>query len=598
MNKSLLLTFFSLFLILPLMGQEKKKPEAEKPEIAKPAGFNKTETTTFIIEVTNALPQSFLQDAKNKVLAADAFFTQTFRMPAGILTGNLNENSAAFTKFTEKLKAETKFSGKIPKNIYEEWFGLAGKIHLRIWDKRVLFGEEFFDFINEPKEKRAGQGLPGAYYATGRLGGTDNGKNQLGRRIIRSYTEGREPKEVIASLYHELGHLYLGSYLMDFQSKTPAWLAEGFAELFAYALPSDKKTKRQIERNKAVIYAIVQTGEYWKFDEFLEITNAHNLKLVADKSIKSEIIYTQAWSVVQFLTSNPAFSTKFLNFLDTLRTDYFASNLLTNGDKRSMFVIQRTAFKETFGTDMVNLEKFWVKYVNIKYKGDLDIHPEYNFYIGDFYLRRGDLKKAQEFFALAAEKAPKFCESHLGLGRLAYTQKQYEEAAIHFEDAVKADPENGEAYAWLGYSYIATGKNEKANETFEKAILNDETDEDTLSGYGLSLFYSGKYEKSALYYGKAYDKSKNPNNLLGQAKSLFLSKEYTAARRIFSTLSTTMDDPEIPFWIGAASAYLKEKEYALTELTKASKSNNRYSNYAKAFIEALNNDTALPEIKP
>jgi hypothetical protein len=59
-----------------------------------------------------------------------------------------------------------------------------------------------------------------------------------------------------------------------------------------------------------------------------------------------------------------------------------------------------------------------------------------------------------------------------------------------------------------------------------------------------------------------------------------------------------MDDPEIPFWIGAASAYLKEKEYALTELTKASKSNNRYSNYAKAFIEALNNDTALPEIKP
>lgn len=595
MKKLLYLLCFIAFTFTSLFAQDKDK----KPEANKPAGFHKSETNSFIVEVSNTMPITFLRECHNKIQNAEAFFSKIFQMPAGVLTGNINENSVAFTKFAEKLKSETKMGGRVPKNIYEEWFGLAGKVHFRIWDKRALFADEWFDIDKVPAAQRENRGVPGAYIAWGRFGTAANDNKELGKRIIRSYIGNRQPKEVLASLYHEIGHLYLISYLMNFNGGIPAWLNEGFAELFAYALPTDKKTKRKIERNKAILYEIVQTGEYWKFDSFLEVTNAHNLQLVADKSAKSEIIYTQAWSVVEFLTSSPQYSSKFLKFLEELRFGYFASNYLSNGDKKSMFELQKSAFKEHFGTDMTNLEKFWVKYVNIRYKSDLDKHPEYNFYIGDFYLRRGNIAKAQEFFGIAAEKAPKFAESHLGLGRLAYTQKNYEEASIHFEAAVKADPENSDCYTWLGYSYIAVGKFKEANSTFEKGIdLEGDDDEDILSGYGLSLFYTENYAKSAEVYEKAYDKTKNQNYLFGQAKSLFMTKEYTSSRRLFSTLSTTLDHPEIPFWIGAASAFLKDKEYALTELTKATKTNHRYVNYAKAFIEALNKDTPLPEIKP
>jgi len=591
--KNLFFIFCLFFACTNLIAQNKKPDDKD----VKPVTFYKSETPTFIIEVTNAQPMSFLREAQNKILQAEAFFSKIFRMPSGMLTGNVNENSIAFTKFAEKLKSETKFGGKVPKNIYEEWFNLSGKISFKIWDKQALFADEWFDLTKVKQEDRARQGIPGAYYAWGRMGTSDDGKDQLGKRIIRSYVGNREPKEVIASLYHELGHLYLSSYLMEFGGGTPAWLSEGFAELFAYALPSDKKTKRQIEKNKAILYEVVQTGEFWKFDSFLEVNNAHNLKLVADKSAKSEIIYKQSWSVVEFLTSSPAYSTKFLNFLDILRLDHFEEVYLKR-QKTTMFDIQKTAFKKAFGTEMSNLEKYWVKHVNIRYKSDLDKHPEYNFYIGDFYLRRGNIEKAELFFALAAEKAPKFSESHLGLGRLAYTRKKYADSSLHFEDAVKADPENSEAYTWLGYSYIATGKFKEANEKFEKGYELDSDDEDLLNGYGLSLFYTENYEKSAKMYEKNYEKTKNQNYLFGQAKSLFMQKEYTSSRRLFSALSTTMDHPEIPFWIGAASAFLKDKEYALSELAKATKTNHRYVNYAKAFVEALNNDQPLPEVKP
>lgn len=585
----------SLLLTSSLFSQDKAQANT------KPAGFFRAETSTYIVEVSNSLPQTFLTDCKNSLIKADQFFTQVFKLPPGILTGNANENSIAFSKFAEKLKQDTKFGGKIPKNLYEEWFHVAGKIHFRIWDKQVLFANEWFDMDKVPEEKRASMGIPGAYIAwnwfdkEGNLITNPDKNKDLLRRVIRSFVGDRLPKEVLASLYHEVGHLYLTSYLMSY-SDVPAWLNEGFAELFAYALPSDKKTKRKINRNKAVLYELVQTNEFWKFDEFLTIDNAHNLKMVADKSHKSEIVYTQAWSVVEFLTSSPNFSAKFLAFLEDLRNDSLVAKY--QGKRQNMFELQKGSFKQTFGADMSNLEKYWVKHVNSKYKKDLEAHPENNYFIGDFYLRRGNKDKAQEFFAIAAEKAPQFAESHMGLGRLAYTSKNFDEAALHFEDAIKIESDNSEALIWLGYSYINTGKFKEANNAFAKAYDLESEDQDLLYGYGETLFYTGNYTEAARVYEQGYEKSRNINCLFGQGKALFMSKEYNSSRRILSALSTTNNNPEISFWIGAASAHLKDKEYALTELEKATKTNHRYVNYAKAYVEALNNGSPLPEVKP
>lgn len=563
--------------------------------------FHRTRTTNYIIEVSSTLPKSFLSEAKRKVLAAERFFTKVFKMPAGILTGNLNSNSTAFQRFKTELKKNTKLGGKVPTNLYEEWFGIAGKVHYRIWDTQKDFANEWFDQTGVPKEERAKRGIPGAYFSIGRDVGTDVDKNALMTRKIRAFVANKPPKSVIASLYHEIGHLYLMSYLMSFQgskNSVPAWLNEGFAELFAYGLPSDKKTKRKKSKNKAVLYELVQTGEYWKFDQFLNIDNAHNLKLVADKSAKSEIVYTQAWSVVEFLTSSPKYSSRFLKFLNDLRFMNFRHNCLRNGKKTTFFEMQKTAFKNNFGADLSNLEGFWVKHVNKKYKRDLETKPENNYYIGDFYLRRNNIEKAELYFGLAAEKAPQFSESHLGLGRLAYRKQKYKEATTYFESAVKADDENDEAYMWLGYSQLNSGEPAKAHLSFKKALEIDASEAQAMAGNGYALLKIQKYQEAEDSFKLAYAKTRDLRHLFGQAKSLYGMGEYTASRRLFSALTATSKNPELPFWIGMCSAHLKEKKYAIEQFEIASKNGNRFANVAKTMISAINNKTKFPDFKP
>ncbi|PCJ57035.1 MAG: hypothetical protein COA79_17040 [Planctomycetota bacterium] len=562
--------------------------------------FHRAITKNYIIEVSNTLPKKFLSEAKRKVLAAERFFTKIFRMPAGILTGNLSSNSQAFQRFKNELKKNTKVGGRIPTNIYEEWFGISGKVHYRIWDTQKDFANEWFDQTGVKEEDRAKQGIPGAYFSIGRDVGTDVDKKSFATRKIRAFVANKTPKSVIASLYHEIGHLYLMSYLMSFQgpkNSVPAWLNEGFAELFAYGLPSDKKTKRKKSKNKAILYELVQTGEYWKFDQFLKIDNAHNLKLVADKSAKSEIVYTQAWSVVEFLTSSPKYSSRFLKFLKDLRFSNVKNNVL-RGKKATFFEMQKIAFKKNFGSDLSNLEGYWVKHVNKKYKSDLEKKPENNYYIGDFYLRRNNIEKAELFFGIAAEKAPQFCESHLGLGRLAYRKKKYAEASIYFGDAVKADLENEEAYMWLGYAQLNSGASAKAHLSFKRALEIDSNESQAMAGNGYALLSLQKYQEAEASFKMAYTKTRNLRHLFGQAKSLYGMGEYTSARRLFSALTSSSKNPELPFWVGMCSAHLKEKDYALKQLEIASKANNRYANVAKTMIKAINNKTKFPGFKP
>lgn len=562
-------------------------------------GFRTVNTASFQVEVSASLPRSMLTEAQRAVLLAEQFFSKIFKMPAGMLTGNFSEGSIAFSKFKEKLKSDTSFGGKVPKNLYEEWFNLSGKIEYRIWEKRKDFGNEFFDFFNVPNEERAKRGLPGAYFAWGRLGGTKDAdpSKQFGKRIIRSYVEGRDPKEVVASLYHEIGHLYLGSYLMAFyESLPPAWLSEGFAELFAYGLPTDAKTRRAKNRNRAILYELVQTNEYWEFKTFLTIDNAHNLKLVELKSIKSEIVYTQAWSLVEFLTSSSEHSNKFLKFLDILRMKNFERIL--KRQKTTFFQMQGSAFKEAFNTDIDELESFWVKYVNRIYKAELTRNPENHYFIGDFYLRRNNVQKAEEFFAIAVEKAPKHSESHLGLGRLAYKKGAMEDAEAAFLAAVNADKENEEALSWLGYAQYHNKKYAEAVDSFKKSNEINSESVDNLYGYGLSLLKTKQYKESQSCFDQAYKKSGDPKHLFHEALALFYLKEYTESRRKFSAVSVALNNAEVHFWLGVTSAHLGEKDYAISELEKASNNtDNTKAAAAKAFLDALKNGKALPELK-
>ncbi len=564
-------------------------------------GFRSVETKSFQIEVSASLPRSMLTEAQRAVLLAENFFSKIFKMPAGVLTGDLNENSIAFRQFKEKLQSDTKYRTKIPANLYEEWFGLAGKIEYRIWEKQKDFGNEYFDFFHVPDNDRARRGIPGAYFAWGRLGETlDPGKStkRLGKRVIRSFTEGRDPKEVVASLYHEIGHLYLSSYLLALgRDLPPAWLNEGFAELFAYGLPTDAKTMRAKNKNRAILYELVQTNEFWDFKSFLAIDNAHNLKLVEVKSVKSEIVYTQAWSVVEFLTSSSEYSNKFLKFLENLRTKNF-EKLLRNSSA-TFFQMQGSAFKEAFNAEITDLETYWVKYVNKKYKEELMRNPQNYYFIGDFYLRRNNVQKAEEYFSIAVEKAPKHSEAHLGLGRLAYKKGEMQDAEIAFTSAVAADAENEEALTWLGYTQYHNKKYAEAVISFKKSNEINSDSVDNLYGFGLALLKTKEYTESQACFDKAYKKSGDPRHLFNEAIVLYYLKEYRESRRKF-TVSMASNNPDVHFWLGITSAHMgeSEKDYAIAELEKAVRiQNSTKAGAAKAFLDAVKSGQALPELK-
>jgi tetratricopeptide (TPR) repeat protein len=94
--------------------------------------------------------------------------------------------------------------------------------------------------------------------------------------------------------------------------------------------------------------------------------------------------------------------------------------------------------------------------------------PRASFNLGDIYLTNGNPAKAVPFLETSAKKFPDEFDTRLALGRAYSALKQYPQAIIELEAAVKLRPEIAEGFYQLGLALQKTGRREEAKIAFKK----------------------------------------------------------------------------------------------------------------------------------
>lgn len=94
------------------------------------------------------------------------------------------------------------------------------------------------------------------------------------------------------------------------------------------------------------------------------------------------------------------------------------------------------------------------------------------FYVnaGDAVLKKGDTRKAEQFYREALQINPNNAKASLAMGLTLTKMDRPADAERYYRDAIKADPSNSQSYNNLGLWYDNQGKTEEAEKCFLKAI--------------------------------------------------------------------------------------------------------------------------------
>jgi Flp pilus assembly protein TadD len=82
----------------------------------------------------------------------------------------------------------------------------------------------------------------------------------------------------------------------------------------------------------------------------------------------------------------------------------------------------------------------------------------------------GNFKAAHFWFTLASQVDPTYDRPEVELGSLTYYRGLYEEAAQHFHEAQRRDPENPSTMSQLGETYQKLGRTDEALDFFRQGV--------------------------------------------------------------------------------------------------------------------------------
>jgi tetratricopeptide (TPR) repeat protein len=117
--------------------------------------------------------------------------------------------------------------------------------------------------------------------------------------------------------------------------------------------------------------------------------------------------------------------------------------------------------------------------------------------IGMAYFDIGKYAEAEKWLNRAISTDKTKTASEYNLGRIAFENKRYTEALVHFERVLKRDPQNTLALKAAAYTHIKLGNIDKAEALYQKVqTLLPESADDGYN-YALFLYVIEKYEESA-----------------------------------------------------------------------------------------------------
>ena len=158
------------------------------------------------------------------------------------------------------------------------------------------------------------------------------------------------------------------------------------------------------------------------------------------------------------------------------------------------------------------------------------IRAEEYFSIGMAYYDMGKYAEAEQWLNRAKAADRTMTASEYNLGRIAFETGRYEEAAGHFENILKRDPNNVMALKAAAYSRIKNGNLAKAEALYDRILALVPESADDGYNYALVLYSMGKYEKCGEILNKSpYALEENPASLLLLARSQKAQKKVEAA---------------------------------------------------------------------
>ena len=378
-------------------------------------------------------------------------------------------------------------------------------IHINIW-------RSYDDFLADFQRRYKTKSIPGAFFGTIQL--TDDYGKPTGTiiREIGTSTEGADDSAVLRDLYHEMGHLFMRTYML-YNVEVPSWIEEGTAQLFQFRIGNGTKPESERDQREGWLREMIDDKSLVPWKDMVNVHNLDNLDLTYQDPLRSTIQYVQSWSMIEFMVASPQRQGAFLDMLakfkaqtlahmDDLGREVHDPQEFNRRLQPYLYDIQEATFQKSYGNEFLEVEDIWKKWLQHEYELDLRKKPQLHYYRGDWYLLRARLvkkgedpkdfiHKASDIFENCVFQEPKSPYGYVGRGRVLLMNGDAKDAKDNFDQALTLSPTNYDALMYDGVALISLGDCAGAVAPLTKAVTAHSTDAQAQQFLGQALAASG-----------------------------------------------------------------------------------------------------------
>jgi hypothetical protein len=484
---------------------------------------------------------------------------------------------------------------------------------------RVRLFRKYDDFLTDFQKRYDTKTIPGAFF------GIIQPKDEYGKpdgRVLREVAtaaEGESEEEILRHLYHEMGHLFMRTYIV-WPVEVPSWIEEGTAELFQFRPGNGTKPEDERDQRQGWMVEMCGEGSVIPWTDFTAVRNIDNLDFTFKDPLRSTIQYAQAWSVMEFMLASPDRRRAFKTLIDSFKKGgedavREANQRHLNGKGASDFYNaylygrQADLFKKAYGADLLAVEALWKGWVKKSYEKDVAKKPVLRYYRGDWWAgprlnaahtpaeRETALANAEAIFNECVTTSPKLPEGFVGLGRVALARDDIKAAGERFAEASALGSDNFEALLYGGIAQLRGGKAAEAVAPLTKAADQRPTHAEANFYLGQALAVSdGDLAATLLHLSRARDLRKE---LVGACALLEGTAQYRANKPADAAISflraSNVDrtNPVVALALAIAKAAVSERDDALAVLAQAKQAGNPF---AEQVAEVIRTGKSLPKL--
>jgi tetratricopeptide (TPR) repeat protein len=479
------------------------------------------------------------------------------------------------------------------------------KIRIRLW-------ERYDDFLGDFQKRYQTKTIPGAFF------GTIYPKDEYGKslgpgfREIGTSTEGATQEDVLRHLYHEMGHLFMRTFMVS-PVEVPSWIEEGTAQIFQFREGNGTKPKEEREQRQGWMLEMLAEGSAVPWAELIEVKNIDNLDFTWKDPLRSTIQYTQTHAVMQFMLLDESRRAAFKNLLKDFKKT--GEQQTQEAQKRrlqgqgfhdfvsgSLYQVQRDTFKKHYGADVLAVEGRWKEWTRKTYEKEVKRNPILRYYRGDWWIgprfntaktdeaRKAAIASAEEIFNECVVQTPKLAEGFVGLGRVAMARGDFDGAMKQFAEAATLGSDNFETQLYGGIALLRSGDLGNAIASLTKAVKQRESSADANFQLGHALAMAGTDPvKATRHLIRARDLRAD---LAGEASVHEGMVHYKAgdlkkANIAFLRATTSAGGNPIPILaLAIVKAMKNESEDALNLLAQAKDQGNPFAEQIAGIIKA------------